>query len=250
MYDIMLDIFDSYNKPFVMKAFSIWHILYLLIIIGVAIILSIKLQKKPTEKVKKTMRILAGLILGVYILDFFCMPFSIERISVDKLPFHFCTLGGILIFVTRFNTKLRKYKECVTVLALVATLMYTVYPSSAFNNSPSPFCYSVIQTFVFHGLLLINGVVALTTSDTKLSFKKFYEIPILVTAIIVWAFIGNTLYSHEGSQYDWGFIRGISFPALPGNWMILGVFVAFTGSCALVYLIYYLVERKLNKQSN
>ena len=250
IHDIMIDIFDSHNKPFVMKALSIWHILYLFLIIVLTVLFSLKLHNKPKEKVEKALKIMASLILGLYILDFFAMPLSSGTIYIDKLPFHFCTVAGILIFLTRFNQKLTKYRDCVTVLGIVGTLMYIVYPSSAFTNSPSPFSYQVLQTFSFHGLLLINGVVSLTTGDTKLSFKKFYEIVCLIIIVMLWGAFANAVYSHGTQQFDWCFIRGLYFPALPGNWMILGVFFAFSASSALIYLIYYLIERKLTKQNN
>ena len=238
--DFLLKVFSDENTSIMIEMFSIWHIIYMLIIIGVAVGLSLYLKGKGEDKIERVVNRIAVILFAVYMLDFFCMPLREDQINIDKLPFHICTLSSILILFTRFNKRFIKFREPVLAIGFVGTLMYLCYPSSAFHDY-SAFSYVVLQTFAYHGLLLIYSVVALASKNVKLSWKKFYQVPILMALIIIWASIGNAVYSKSGdSGYDWAFIRGRNFPVFPENLNFLmpfGVFFAFVGSAALIYAV-------------
>ena len=79
--------------------------------------------------------------------------------NVDKLPFHICTLLCPVIAFTQFNKRFACIKEPVAFLSVISPLMYIVYPGSALGTE-SPFCYEIIQTFVYHGVLLAYCLIA------------------------------------------------------------------------------------------
>lgn len=76
--------------------------------------------------------------------------------DVDKLPFHICTLVAVFIPFAQFNKKFAKIKDVISCLAIVASLIYISYPGSALGGV-LPWCYKVVQTFVFHGLVFAWG---------------------------------------------------------------------------------------------
>ena len=68
----------------------------------------------------------------VYIGDFLIQPLSREgAMSVDKLPFHRCTLLCPVIAFTQFIKRFVCIKEPVALLSIISPLMYIVYPCSA-----------------------------------------------------------------------------------------------------------------------
>lgn len=254
--EFFMKLFSDNNTSIMIEMFSIWHILYMVIIIGTAVALCFYLKDKSDDVKEKIVNRIAILLFASYMLDFFCMPLSEDKINIDKLPFHICTLSSILILFTRFNSRFKKFRAPVLILGLVGTLMYLCYPSSAFHDY-SAFSYVVLQTFLYHGLLLIYGVVAIACKNVELNWKKFYEVPILMALMVVWASIGNAVYSKPDSPFDWAFIRGRNFPVFPENLNFLmpyAVIFAFVGSAALIYalvinLIPYL-KAKLTKKQN
>lgn len=194
MYEFLNGLFtDKDTGVFVFKAFSLCHILYLLIIIG-AIVLTIYLVKGKSQQVKKKVidfTIIAALCL--YIADFFLMPFSYGYIDVDKLPFHLCTSMSILCVLARRTKFLSKFKTTFTIMGFIGALMYLSYPAGV--AEADGYSYRIIQTVLYHGLMLAQGVFAIAFDDLDLDVKNFKFDLIAVFCLTVWAFLGNTLYS-------------------------------------------------------
>lgn len=232
------------------ELFSIWHILYILIIAG-SIVGGAFLLKGKSEKTKeKTLRIISLTVLILYIVDFMLQPFvsSDNTLDIDKLPFHICTLMGIVAVFAQFS-KCDWFKEAAVCLAMAGCLMYLTYPGSALGDI-SPWCYKVIQTMIYHGLLLSWGVLSLTTGQVKLHPKKMWQPLIGVVIIALWAAIGNTCYNGGDHHYDWFFITGSTFPFIPKWLMPFAVITAVYGVIACFYLIYWLATRKKGKEEN
>ena len=73
-------------------AFSIPHLVYLVLIIG-SIVLSWRvLRKKPPQAQENALRFLAYAIVLSYLSDFFVHEFVYGGMNMDKLPFHICTV--------------------------------------------------------------------------------------------------------------------------------------------------------------
>lgn len=134
----------------------------------------------------------------VYIGDFLIQPLSREgAMSVDKLPFHSCTLLCPVIAFTQFIKRFVCIKEPVALLSIISPLMYIVYPCSALGTV-SPFCYEIIQTFVYHRLSLAYGVLLITTQTVIPNIKNSYKLLIGIEITMIWAAFGNIVYSEEG----------------------------------------------------
>lgn len=250
MREFFVKLFSTYESNLEISLFSIWHVLFVVIIIGAAIGLAFYLKNKNDEFKTKTLNVICIIAISLYIADFFIMPlYRSSGVDVDKFPFHFCTLTSILMCFVQFSKKFAKLREPVTMLAVVAPLMYLVYPGSAIGDI-TPFCYKVLQTFIYHGVVFTWGFLSITTKQTEIDIKRSYKSLILICAIIIWAAFGNALYSSEDHHYDWCFITGSTFPFIPKPLMPIVVAVCVFGMVLIIYGLYYAVNKIIkNKQS-
>ncbi|MBQ7307130.1 MAG: YwaF family protein, partial [Clostridia bacterium] len=225
MKDWFLSLFQDDFGGLEITLFSVWHIDYLIIIIGEIFTTNYFLSKKSQETKKKVVDYILIYCIITYFCDLFAMPFYLDKIDIDKLPFHICTSVSIIAQFTNFNKKFEKLKTPVVVLSFVAPLMYLTYPGSALGGV-SPFCYRVVQTFLFHGSLLAYGVLSITTKQVELDIKKVWKELVIITCIACWASLGNALYETSTHHYDWFFLTGSTFPFVPKFLMPFAVIVA------------------------
>lgn len=249
MRDLLLKLFGTTDGVEI-TLFSIWHILYIVLIVGLTIGAAYLLKNKTQETKEKVLKIIAYSAIALYIADFFIQPLSRDSfdMDVDKLPFHICTLTACFIPFAQFNKKFDKIKDVISCFAIVAPLMYITYPGSALGGV-SFYSYKVVQTFIFHGLVFAWGVLSLTTGFSRLEFKKIWKELIGLVIIALWAAFGNAAYSHEGHHFDWFFITGSTFPFVPTWLMPFAVITAVFGMCAIIFSIDLLVKKQLAKKS-
>ena len=250
MREFFITIFSTKEGIASIELFSIWHFLYLALIIGGSIGGAFLLKNKPQSTKDFVLKLLAWLIPATYIADFLIMPLARTdfTIDVDKLPFHICTLMAFFAPFAQFNKKFEPIKETIVCLTLVASLMYITYPGSAIGDI-LPWCYKVVQTFLYHGLMFAWGFLSLATGKVKLDFKTIWKCAVGLAIIIVWASFGNTVYSNEEHHYDWFFVTGSTFPFIPAPLMPLTVLAAVFAMCAIIHGIYYGVVKYYEKKN-
>lgn len=244
MRDTALKIFSSTQGEYSITLFSVWHFLYIFIILFGTFTVACALMGKSREKKNEVLRLLAVSVPVCYISDFFIMPLASSdfSISVDKLPFHICTLMGILIPFAQFHSRFSRIKDVIVCLSVVASLMYITYPGSAIGDI-SPFCYQVYQTFIYHGLLFSWGVLNLTTGEVVLSHKNLWKELVFLLFMTAWASFGNALYSHGDTVYDWFFVNGVTFSFVPKMLMPVAVIAAVFLMCVVICAIYELCKK-------
>lgn len=194
MYEILSRLLsDKDNGVFVFRAFSLCHIIYILLI-AAAITLTIFYCKNKSQEIKnKVINITVILALCLYITDFFLMPFSYGYIDIDKLPFHLCTSMSIMCVLARNIKCLSKFKTSFTIMGLIGALMYLSYPAGV--AEADGYSYRIIQTVIYHGLMVAQGIFAIAFNDLDLSLRNLKYDAFSVLGLTIWAFIGNTLYS-------------------------------------------------------
>lgn len=194
MYEFLRNLLkDKDNGIFSFEAFSFCHILYLLLIIG-GIVLTIFLFKNKSQEIKnKVINTTVILALCLYIADFFLMPFSYGYIDIDKLPFHLCTSMSIMCVLSRNTKFFSKFKTTFTLMGLIGALMYLSYPAGV--SMADGYSYRIIQTVLYHGLMIAQGVFAIVFNDLELDYKNLKYDIIAICILAVWAMLGNTLYS-------------------------------------------------------
>ena len=227
-----------------------WHIFYIVLIIGGSVLLAYLYRDKSRTAKTKLLRFFGYLVPTLYVLDFLIMPLARTdfSIDVDKLPFHICTVMAFFVPMAQFNRKFRGVKDVIATLTLVASLMYITYPGSAIGDI-LPWCYKIIQTFAYHGAMFAWGFLSVAIGGVKLEFKRLGRVAVAVALIIAWAAFGNLAYSEGGwgHGYDWFFITGSTFPFVPTYLMPLTVFIAIMSMCAIVTAIYHYAVKILEK---
>ena len=238
---------SHFNTGIAVTAFSVAHIVYMLLIFGALIGLYFLLRRKTDEQKKKAMGVLVYLLIISYISDFFFHEFvngTIDNpggLNLDKLPFHLCTCLGVLAPFVQFNKKFEKIKEPVVLTSIFSSLAYLVYPASIPDTEP--WCYEAMQTMFFHGTLLTWGTLNLLLGVVKLNIKNCWKEAVFIVCFTLWAKLGNLLFEH-----NWYFLEEDAFYiGLVGNgiipqWslMILNPIMTFSAVLS-IYGIYYLV---------
>lgn len=244
---------EPFGSGVVIESFSVWHFLYILLIVGGMIGGALLLKNKPTETKNKALAVLAYLLVISYISDYFVHDFvyaDFENgeyirgdLNMDKLPFHICTALCPIIAFTQFNKRFGKFLEPVAALAIVAPLMYITYPSTGVGGEP--WCYRTMQTMFFHGVELAWGFLTVATGKTRFSFRNIWKAALFLVGITLWARLGCTLL-----EYNWFFLLydpfGIGLPEWSLTFLVpLSIFAMV----ALVYGIYYGVVAVIKKRA-
>lgn len=248
MKDFIRMLFSQNNSALEIDLFDAWHFMYLAVILGGAILLSIICKNKTEQTKTRIVRIFAYLTIGLYVADFFIMPLSdsYSGISVYKLPFNICTIMAVLVPFVEFNPRFAGIKKVVVVLSVTSSLMWMCYPGSALGGQP-PFSYIIFQTFMYHGFLYIWGFLNMSLGKVTLDFRKIWQELVGILMILVWADFGNTVYGREN---NWFFIETSIFPFLRDSVMPIAVVASVFGSCFVVYCIYYAVRAALRKHAS
>lgn len=254
MHNFLLWLLAKREGPCEIAFLSFFHILYLAIILSLTALLVVYLKKHP-EKRNTALRHLSLTLIVLYVSDFFLQPFvsSDFTMNIDKLPFHICTLMCPVSAFAQFNPKFAKFKEPIALLAMAGSLMYLVYPGNAIGEI-SPFCYKILQTFIYHGVLFAWGVNTFLSEEFIPNIRNCYKALIGICMIAVWATIGNLSYNtsylgnDDSHHYDWFFLTSSSFPFVPPYLMPLAVIAAVFGTVMCLYGFYYLYVHILNKK--
>jgi hypothetical protein len=236
MKEIIRNLLSESNSDLSIGLFDIWHFLYLFIIFGACITLACLFHNKSRDAKNKLLRVLAYLVIGLYVADFFLMPLSdsYNRISIDKLPFHICTLMGVMAQFAQFNKRFSKVKHVIVTLSIAASLMWMCYPGSALGGQP-PFCYIIFQTFMYHGVLFAWGFLNLALGEVTLNVDKIWHNLCGILLIQIWAALGNSLYDDQ----NWFFLANSIFDFIPDAAMPPVVTACVFGVCIVIYGIYY-----------
>lgn len=205
MYKIINSILADRQGDIIFKCFGIWHIIYLVIILG-ALLTALLILRKRSEKTKKiAIEVVITTAFVLYMAEFFLMPFAYGYIDVEKLPFHICTVSCILCFLSRHNKFLSKFKLQFAIIGLIGNFIYIFYPAGVEWKQVHPVTYRVIQTLIYHGLMAAYGLFVLTFEEKKLDIKKCYKDVIIILILVSWALLGNNLYNGFNDDYTYKF---------------------------------------------
>ena len=258
MYSILNGILKDHNNGPIFNCFGVWHFVYLGLALALIFVLSFSLKNKNQNSKEKAIKILSGVAFGLYMADFFLMPFAYGMIDIDKLPFHSCTLMSILCFLSNRNKFLRKYRINFALLALISNLIYVVYPAGVMWFQITPYSYRTIQTLTFHLVMVVYSLIVLIFGGEKLEIKKCGRDLIILVIMSSWALLGNTLYSGNVGDYNhdfnWFFVKydplGIFATDISPYIMPWLNIIAFFGIEIIIYLIYMVVANRKSSKKN
>lgn len=247
MYSYLSELLSDKKGGIVFSCFGIWHLLYIFAVIAVAICTIGWLKNKDQNCKNKTTKCFICIAFGLYVADFFLMPFAYGEIDIEKLPFHICTLTCVLCFLSRHNRFLDKYRSHIALLAFISNLVYLIYPAGVMWYQVHPLSYRVVQTLIFHGVMTMYGLLVLIFDEQKLEWNKCYRDIVLLALIVLWAILGNTLYNHEMGAtarfYNWFFVVRDPFYMLPETIApYIMPFINITVFFAVENLIYFILH--------
>ncbi len=250
MYEVLSDLLSDKKGGIIFSCFGVWHWLYMIIIFGTIVLVFFLLKKKNIEK-KRVVDLSINCAFGLYLADFFLMPFAYGEIDLEKLPFHICTAMCVMCFLSRRNQFLGNFKLQFALLGLISNLIYVIYPAGVGWYQIHPLSYRVVQTLLFHGSMTAHGLFVLAFDDVKLEWKKCGKDLLAISVMVLWALLGNTLYNgtYGGDThfFNWCFVVRDPFYLLPENiapyiMPFVVVLVTFVADL-LVYSVYFAVRK-------
>ena len=255
-YEFLSNLLSDKQGDIIFSCFSIWHFLYLILFFGGIILTIALLKNKPQEVKSKAINTAVAIAFGLYMADFFLMPFAYGMIDIDKLPFHACTSMCVLSFASRNFKSLSKYKLQFALIGLISNLIYVIYPDGVAAHQIHPLSYRAVQTLVFHGVMVAYGILTLVLDDVKIEWKKCYRELIVLIILACWAILGNTLYTGNLGDYvhdfNWFFVKrdpfGMFDPNLSRYIMPFITVSAFFGADLVIYAIYFGVKKAFKKK--
>ena len=242
---------DQKGGP-VFTCFGLYHWIYIFLIVG-GILLTVLLLKNKSQKAQqKAVLLSVHIAFGLYIADFFMMPFAYGEIDLEKLPFHACTAMCVMCFLSRHNAFFKRFKWSFALLGLASNLIYMLYPAGVGWYQIYPLSYRVIQTLLFHGIMTAHGVLVLAFDGEKPTWKHLRRDLAVITGMTVWAWLGNFLYNGTHGDYrhhfNWFFVTADPFGMLPGEiapYIMPFVMIIVMSVAELLIYAAYLGLRKL-----
>lgn len=245
MSDILISLLSDKKGGITFRCFDPWHIGFIVFFIALAVLMCLYLQKKDVVCRNKVIQLFIHIAIGLYVLDFFLMPFAYREIDIEKLPFHVCTAMCVMCFMSRRNAFCGKFKVQFAMLGFLSNLIYLLYPAGVMWHQVHPASYRVIQTLSFHGIMMVYGLLVLVYERQAFEWKKDLWV---VVSMTLWALLGNTLYNSDARVYNWFFVVRDPFNMLPAN--IAPVVMPFLNTAVFfgVEMLVYFVFSKFRKK--
>lgn len=257
MYPFLSQLLSDRKGGVVFSCFGVWHWLYLLVIFGAIALVLFRLKGRSAQAKDRAVRGAISCAFGLYIADFFLMPFAYGEIDLEKLPFHICTVTCVLCFLSRHNAFLGRFRTSFAVLGLASNLIYVIYPAGVGWYQIHPLSYRVVQTLLFHGLMTAYGLFVLAFEEEKLEWKHCRRELVILVGMVVWAVLGNTLYNGTYGDYDhffnWFFVVRDPFyllsEAVAPYIMPFVIVLVMFAAVLLVYLAYFALRKGLGRKA-
>lgn len=219
MYPILHDLLSDRKGGAVFTCFGLWHWCYILLAVAAVLIAAVKMKKMGMQDRERALDRWINLAFGLYIADFFLMPFAYEAIDMEKLPFHVCTAMCVACFISRRWEPLKPWRGSLALLGFVSNLVYLLYPAGVMWQGVHPQSYRVIQTLSFHAIMAGYGFLTLCFGNQEVSCKHWRKDLSVISAMTLWAVLGNSLYNGQAGGYDhffnWFFVVRDPFYILP-----------------------------------
>lgn len=252
MYAWIHDVLADRKGGEIFRLFSGCHFFFILLAAALIAAILFSVKGRTVEERKKICSFWIDLSFGLYMLDFFLMPFAYEAIDIEKLPFHVCTAMCVMCFISRHHPKLYRYHGDFALLGFISNLVYLIYPAGVMWHAVHPLSYRVIQTLTFHCLMTVYGFLTITVEKDAVSLKTWYRVLVISLLMTLWAMFGNLLYCGSAGTYshdfNWFFTERDPFGMFPEVTApyIMPVLntVLFTGAAVLILLILHICRKQ------
>lgn len=219
MYALLHELLSDRKGGEVFICFGLWHWCFILLALAAVVIAALNMRKMDGTSRERALDKWINLAFGLYIADFFLMPFAYESIDLEKLPFHVCTAMCVACFLSRRWEPLKPWESHLALLGFVSNLVYLIYPAGIMWQLVHPGSYRVIQTLSFHAIMAGYGFLTVCFGEQTVSSKNWRKNLTVITAMTAWAVLGNALYNGRAGGYDhffnWFFVVRDPFYILP-----------------------------------
>lgn len=219
MYPLLHELLSDRKGGEVFVCFGLWHWCYILLAFAAVVVAALNMRKMDGASRERTLDNWINLAFGLYIADFFLMPFAYEAIDLEKLPFHVCTAMCVACFLSRRWEPLKPWKSHLALLGFLSNLVYLIYPAGVMWQQVHPVSYRCVQTLSFHAVMAVYGFLTLSFGEQAVSCKNWRKDLTVITAMTAWAVLGNALYNGKAGGYDhffnWFFVVQDPFGILP-----------------------------------
>lgn len=252
MYSSIHDILCDKSGGEIFTCFGVWHFVYIFIAVAAALAVFFAVRKKTDRQKDLGCEVFIDIAFGLYMADFFLMPFAYEYIDIEKLPFHICTAMCLACFLSRRIKALKGLSIHFALLGFISNLVYLIYPAGVMWHAVHPLCYRVVQTLLFHGVMAGYGFLMLAFRGSELGWKSLPKDLAVISGMTLWAVIGNLFYTGSAGAYsndfNWFFVTGDPFGILdrsvaPFIMPFVNIAVFFAVG-VLVRIVVMLAERK------
>lgn len=223
MLEFLHDLLSNNPSGAELTFFSWYHIAYILFDLVAITAINYFFLLRPRKTHEPLLWGLAIFILASYLLDLAFQPIiylgtsSWVEAIINKLPFHLCTLNAILIMLAMIIHK-QWFRNIVVLYAMFGGAIFLIAPQTYVQGGYSPFCYQVLQTFLYHGATLCWAVFAVFSGFVRPKFSYTWIGLVSLPAIGIWAEIGNTAFYTPTRNFM--FLRHDIIGWLPGYWYL------------------------------
>ena len=219
MYSFLHELLSDKKDGVIFTCFGLYHWIYIFVIVGMILLTVLLLRRQKRDTQEKAVIFSSRIAFGLYVLDFFLMPFAYGEIDLEKLPFHACTAMCVMCFLSRHTAFWSRFKWHFALLGLASNLIYMLYPAGVGWYQIHPLSYRVIQTLLFHGIMTAHGVLVLVFDQEKLTWRHLRRDLAVIVGMTAWAWLGNFLYNGTHGNYhhhfNWFFVTADPFGMLP-----------------------------------
>lgn len=241
------------------RAYGLFHIVSLLIILGVCALIIYK-RHKFTEKTVAYFIFFIGLTMLIFeiykqLVITYEPAYDVWVYELYAFPFQFCStptyiaLLSFLFYKLRLNTVYQAFLSFLATYGMIAAIVVLFFGTS------TVLCPSLginIQTMVHHGLMLVMSILILSTGSIELGKRSFIGasavfLPLLVIAMILNACIDglDLFYVSPNSTFVYKAISDIFFGGkLPYLVYLIGYVILFTLGAALILFITHKIKSK------
>ena len=253
MYKILNNMLSDKKGGEIFRCFGAWHFIYIALAAAAFVVIFLLLKSKDRSAKDKVMLTLINISFGLYILDFFLMPFAYGEIDIEKLPFHICTAMCVACFLSNHIERLKPLRVHFALLGFISNLVYLIYPAGVMWHATHPLSYRVVQTLIFHGIMTVYGLLTLVYDGKDLSFKTCYRDLAIISGMTAWALLGNILYNGEAGEYshffNWFFVIRDPFYILPASIAPFIMPLVNIGLFFGVEMLIYLIIKKTKREN-
>jgi hypothetical integral membrane protein (TIGR02206 family) len=189
-------------------SFGTGHLLAIGIVVAGCVVLVMRRERlRSEERVRLITRVLTVTMVVAQCIAYW-LNFFWGSIPLYMLPFHICGAVFIPVIIYAF----RRYQFCAELIffwGMLGGLMAMLMPSVDGQNFPH---LVVLQTFTFHGTLLIYAVYILVVERRVFTWWSVLRVTLSTYVLAIFATIANMVIHGANYMFLAGNLEGVSTP--------------------------------------